>query len=235
MADDLRLLQRAKALDEAALAEIHERYYTSIYQYIAFRINDLQTVEDLTSEVFLRLLRAIRDKNAPQDTLRGWLYGVASHVVKEHYRKMKRMNFAPLEDELMSNDERVEDQIQNKLVWEAIRSVLGELTEEQQHVLALRFGFGMRAATQQYQSLANRAHGKLLRRIASDRLRPFQNRHKGLACDVGRVSDRKAPQSPTSFESTPWRRVSTGWVGTNHELAELASVFLRPQDRNRRG
>lgn len=144
MADDLRLLQRAKALDEAALAEIHERYYTSIYQYIAFRINDLQTVEDLTSEVFLRLLRAIRDKNAPQNTLRGWLYGVASHVVKEHYRKMKRMNFAPLEDELMSNDERVEDQIQNKLVWEAIRSVLGELTEEQQHVLALRFGFGMR-------------------------------------------------------------------------------------------
>jgi len=144
MTDDMKLLQRAKALDEMALAEIHEQYYTPIYRYIAFRVSDLHTVEDLTSEVFLRLLRAVREKKAPQNTLRGWLYGVASHVVKEHYRNMKRMNLAPLEDEMVSSDERVEEQIQNKLVWERMQSVMSELSEDQQQVLALRFGFGMR-------------------------------------------------------------------------------------------
>jgi RNA polymerase sigma-70 factor (ECF subfamily) len=144
MSDEMKLLHRAQALDEDALSEIHERYYTPIYRYIAFRISDTQTVEDLTSEVFLRLLRAIREKNAPQNTLRGWLYGVASRVVKEHYRSTKRMNLAPLEDEMMSKEDRLEEQIQNKLIWEKMQSLLEELSDDQQNVLAMRFGFGMR-------------------------------------------------------------------------------------------
>jgi len=143
MSDEMKLMQRARVLDDEALAEIHERYYVSIYRYIAFRIADVQTVEDLTSEVFLRLLRAIHDKNAPQNTLRGWLYGVASHVVKEHYRKSKRMMLAPLEDELMGKEERLDEQIQHKLNREMIQALLEELSEEQQNVLAMRFGFGM--------------------------------------------------------------------------------------------
>ena len=57
---------------------------------------------------------------------------------------MKRMNFAPLVDEMVSNDERVEERIQNKLVWGKVQSALKELSEDQQQVLALRFGFGMR-------------------------------------------------------------------------------------------
>ena len=144
MSDEMELLYKARALDEDALSEIHERYYTPIYRYIAFRISDTQTVEDLTSEVFLRLLRAIREKNAPQNTLRGWLYGVASRVVKEHYRSTKRMNLAPLEDEMMSKEDRLEEQVQNKLIWEKMQAVMEELSDDQQNVLAMRFGFGMR-------------------------------------------------------------------------------------------
>jgi len=144
VSNEMELLQQARALNEDALAEIHERYYTPIYRYISFRISDTQTVEDLTSEVFLRLLRAIREKSAPENTLRGWLYGVASRVVKEHYRKTKRMNLAPLEDEMMSKEERLEEQVQNKLVWEKMQAVMEELSDEQQSVLAMRFGFGMR-------------------------------------------------------------------------------------------
>jgi RNA polymerase sigma factor (sigma-70 family) len=87
--EELILLNRARSLNQDALAEIHERYYTPIYRYISFRVSDLQTVEDLTSEVFLRLLNALRDRHAPQNTLQGWLYGVASSVVKEYYRQKK--------------------------------------------------------------------------------------------------------------------------------------------------
>ncbi len=143
MSDEMKLLQRVRALDEAALVEVHERYYTLIYRYIAFRISDTQTVEDLTSEVFLRLLRAIRDQKAPQNTLRGWLYGVASRVVKEHYRQIKRMNLAPLEDEMISKEEQLEEKVQNKLIWEKMQLMMEELSDEQQNVLAMRFGFGM--------------------------------------------------------------------------------------------
>jgi RNA polymerase sigma-70 factor (ECF subfamily) len=85
--DELTLLARARQLDPEALAHIHETYYTSIFRYVAFRVGDHATAEDLTSEVFTRLLTALRDKGAPQNTLRGWLYGVAARVVNDHHRK----------------------------------------------------------------------------------------------------------------------------------------------------
>ena len=85
--DELTLLARARQLDPEALAHIHETYYTSIFRYVAFRVGDHATAEDLTSEVFTRLLTALRDKNAPQNTLRGWLYGVAARVVSDHHRQ----------------------------------------------------------------------------------------------------------------------------------------------------
>ena len=143
MYDEMKLLHRARSLDQEALAEVHNKYYDSIYRYIAFRVNDTQTAEDLTSEVFLRLLNALRDKTAPQNTLRGWLYGVASYVLKEHYRKKKRDGFSLLHEDIPSEQQNVEQQIDALLQNENLQTVMSGLTEDQQNVLALRFGFGM--------------------------------------------------------------------------------------------
>ena len=98
MQDELLLLHRAKSLDQDALTQVHEQYYDAIYRYVAYRVNDLQTAEDLTSEVFIRFLHAIQQKNAPQNTIRGWLFGAASLILKEHYRKKKRTQLTELND-----------------------------------------------------------------------------------------------------------------------------------------
>ena len=143
MQEELLLLHRARALETEALAEIHDRYYTAIYRYISFRINDPFVVEDLTSEVFLRLLHALRDRSAPQNTLKGWLYGVASNVVKEQYRRNKRVAFIPLHESIPANGKSPEQMVEAQLLRENLQAVLQELTEEQQQVLALRFGFEM--------------------------------------------------------------------------------------------
>ncbi|WP_420631142.1 sigma-70 family RNA polymerase sigma factor [Candidatus Leptofilum sp.] len=143
MHDEIKLLNRVRTLDQDALTEVHNQYYTSIYRYIAFRVNDSQTAEDLTSEVFLRLLSAIRDKSAPQKTLRGWLYGVASHVLKEHYRKKKRDSFTMLHEDIPSAEQSLDHQVDDILQNENLQAVMQGLTDDQQNVLALRFGFGM--------------------------------------------------------------------------------------------
>lgn len=62
MHDEMKLLHRVRSLDQEALAEVHNRYYDSIYRYIAFRVNDAQTAEDLTSDVFF----AISERRARQ-------------------------------------------------------------------------------------------------------------------------------------------------------------------------
>ena len=141
--DEMILLSRARQLDPAALAEIHETYYAAIFRYVAFRVGDRDTAEDLTSEVFTRLLTALRDKHAPQNTLRGWLYGVAARVVSDHHRKAYRAPQVELKEALISADHDPADIVEGRLTQEHLNRALQDLTEEQRHVLSLRFGADM--------------------------------------------------------------------------------------------
>lgn len=143
MEDELTLLHQARTLDQEALTQIHERYYTSIYRYIDYRVQDIQSVEDLTSEVFIRFLQAIRDRHAPQNTIQGWLIGVAKNVVKEHYRRNRRDNWTQLGEHNASISPTPAEVTDKTLMNEQLREAIQELTEEQQQVLALRFGFEM--------------------------------------------------------------------------------------------
>ena len=143
MQEELDLLNRARVLDEEALSEIHNRYYGAIYRYISFRINDRQTVEDLTSEVFTRFLSALRDKHAPQNTIQGWLYGTAARIVKEQYRQKKKRKTVPLDESVPSKALGPEAGVEKRMNLEKLRNALTDLTEDQQHVLALRFGQGL--------------------------------------------------------------------------------------------
>ena len=145
--EELLLLHRAKSLDQATLAQVHEQYYDAIYRYMAYRVNDLQTAEDLTSEVFIRFLHAIQQKNAPQNTIRGWLFGAASLILKEYYRSKKRAQLTELDESFpdiwLEPTENIESQ-ENKA---ALHKAMANLTEDQQQVLALRFGYEMPVRT----------------------------------------------------------------------------------------
>ena len=143
MQDELLLLERARSLDPDALTEIHNLYYAPIFRFILLRVNDHDAAEDLASEVFVRLLSALRDHTAPRNTLKGWLFGVASRVVNDHFRQHYRYRHTELDDNVPAQQERVDDRMEMKLSREALREAIGELTEEQQNALALRFGFGM--------------------------------------------------------------------------------------------
>ena len=142
MNDETELLRRARALDQEALALIHDRYYQAIYRYFSFRVGDAPTAEDLTSDVFTRFLSAIRDRGAPPNSLRGWLFGAAQNVLKEHYRKQSRMKWTEL-DESIAGGRTPEQRLDERLDKESLRAALDELTPEQQSVLALRFGYGL--------------------------------------------------------------------------------------------
>ena len=141
--NEYTLLARARRLDEDALAEIHDTYYTAIYRYVAMKIGDRVLAEDLTSDVFMRLLSALRDQTAPQKTLRGWLYAVASRVVADHFRKRYRREEVALPETLESSAPSPFTATAETLEWERLHKAITELTADQQDVIALRFGYGM--------------------------------------------------------------------------------------------
>jgi RNA polymerase sigma-70 factor (ECF subfamily) len=174
--DELELLARARRLDAEALASIHDRYYPLIFRYVAFRTGDRTTAEDLTSEVFTRFLSAIRDRSAPPNSLRGWLFGVAAHIAMDYHRARYRGRQVALDDDLPDEGDDPDALIDLNIQSEQLREAVAGLTEEQQHVIALRFGQSMpiqdvarmmgksEGAVKQLQA---RALGTLARRLTS--------------------------------------------------------------------
>ena len=104
-------------------------------------MGDPVLAEDLTSEVFLKLVDALRGHNAPQKSLRGWIFRVARNVMSSHFGKMRQYPSISLEDWIpASSDHDPEVQFIRSLNLDRARKALRKLNAEQQEVLILRFG-----------------------------------------------------------------------------------------------
>jgi RNA polymerase sigma-70 factor (ECF subfamily) len=141
--DEQALLAGVRKLDPQVLTEVHETYYPAIFRYVAFKVGNQQVAEDLTSEVFTRLLDAVRDRNAPQNTLRGWLYRVASFVVADYHRQRYKIEQTELSENLEADGIDPGEALSKRQTLDELYQALEELTEDQQDVIALRFGYEM--------------------------------------------------------------------------------------------
>lgn len=130
------------SLDPRAVAAIYDRYYPDVYRFVRYRLNDEITAEDIASEVFIRLLEAVKSGRAPQTSLKAWLLGTASHIVTDHFRQSYRRPTDELPETLP--DERPDPivDVEQRERERHLKAAMSKLTEEQQNVLTLRFGQG---------------------------------------------------------------------------------------------
>ncbi len=133
------LLAKAHALDARALGQIHDQYYPMIYRYALYRTSLPAVAEDIAGEAFLRLLDALH-RGRTISSLRGWLLGVAGHLVTDHFRQAPRESEAIPETHPASDSPaaEAEERLRHQQVAKAVR----QLTADQQEALALRFGGG---------------------------------------------------------------------------------------------
>lgn len=133
-------LDRVRRLDNDALAELHDQLYPVIYRYVSFRIDDDQVCEDLTSEVFLRFLNALRQTGRSIDDLRAWMLGTASNLIHDYYRIKYRRPVENIDDhETLVSSQNTESTIEHRVVLNDVRRAMQRLTPDQQNVLALRY------------------------------------------------------------------------------------------------
>ncbi len=136
-----RLLALASDFDEAALGELYERYESKIYSYIYRRTGSPSLAEDLTGQVFLKMLEAIQAQKSWRSSFSGWLYRIAHNLVIDHYRRRERRQYVSMEDapNLKSEKNDPVTAAEINLDAERLRSAIQRLTEEQAQVISLRF------------------------------------------------------------------------------------------------
>ncbi len=137
LAEEDRLLAQARRGSRQAVGEIYEQYFDAVYQFVRWRVSDPGQAEDLTSEVFIKLLAALQGPNAPHHSLRGWLFRVARNVLYDHYRLPDMTDEL---DELLPAPDDAESFLIERTDAERVREALHALAADQQEVLILRFG-----------------------------------------------------------------------------------------------
>ena len=144
------LLNLAFAYDEAALGEVYDRYESRIHTYIYRRTGDEELAEDLTAQVFMKMLQAIRDRKAWHSSFSGWLYRIAHNLVIDFYRQRDRQPNVGLDEtpDIVAEHDNPVATVEQQLTAERVRLALRRLTEEQAEVLSLRFleGFSINEA-----------------------------------------------------------------------------------------
>jgi RNA polymerase sigma-70 factor (ECF subfamily) len=136
-------LEGLRALDAQTITEVHNRYYPAVYRFLRYRIGTEEVAEDITSEVFVRLLEALHSGRGPESNLRGWLMGTAAHMASDYFRTKYARPTTILSEEIGTNDDDDPLSLTEDKEWQhLVRVNMQNLTEEQQQVLALRFGSG---------------------------------------------------------------------------------------------
>lgn len=135
------LLEGAAIFDERALGELYDRYEARIYSYIYRRTGNESLAEDLTAQVFLKMLEAIRSDKAWHSSFSGWLYRIAHNAVIDYYRQRDRQQQVSLEDTLTTtaSDHNPVVMAEASVDAERLRIAISRLTEEQAEVITLRF------------------------------------------------------------------------------------------------
>lgn len=146
MTSERALLERAGQYDRAALGELYDLYAPRIYAYMYLRVGDPCLAEDLTGDVFVRVMQALRNRRGWNVSFRAWLYRIAHNLVVDHYRRSSLGSFVSLDEVHLSAVERdPAEAVQDTLTRERLRGAIYQLTQDQQQVLALRFGEGLTA------------------------------------------------------------------------------------------
>ena len=135
------LVERAAARDPDAIAKLYDLYAPKIQSFIYHRTSDPFVTEDLTGQVFLQMLEAMRGGKGWRTSFSGWIYRIAHNLVVDYYRKRSQATYTSIDDAptLSNGDSDPYQTAAAKLENDALLRAINQLTEEQAQVITLRF------------------------------------------------------------------------------------------------
>jgi RNA polymerase sigma-70 factor (ECF subfamily) len=137
-----QLVEQAKRGNREALEELYLLHFDRIYSYLHMSVGNRHDAEDLTTQVFVKMLESIgkfRWRSAP---FSAWLFRIAHNLAMDHFRANKR--WQP-EEEVPEPDpgdgSAAEEEALEAIGRQSMLELIEKLSHEQQQVLTLKFVF----------------------------------------------------------------------------------------------
>ena len=134
---DEKIMEAVKSGDLQQVSLLFERYNRRIYNFLARMTIDRPLAEDLTQNVFLRIIK-YRSSYREGAKFQSWIYQIARNVFSDHYQTIKNsysafVDVEKIRDHIPDSEDR---EIQNEKEILLERS-MARLTEEQRELLVL--------------------------------------------------------------------------------------------------
>ena len=136
------LVNKARTGDKDALTELYGVFREKIYRYVFFKCGNHADAEDITNEVFLRMIQSIGNFQWKGIGFSSWLFKIASNLVIDYYRNKSRRNIESIEKRDYigeTNWEQISEFLDNRDLFHAIYKDTDDLTDLQKEVVNLRF------------------------------------------------------------------------------------------------
>ena len=133
--------------DRSAISELIERHSRRVRSYIGMMVKDDDIADDIFQETFIKAVKVI-DEGGYTDTGKflSWVLRIAHNRVLDHFRRVKSqrtINEADAGYDILATSRLVEPTAEQSMISteqaEQIRRLIGELPEEQQEVVRLRY------------------------------------------------------------------------------------------------
>ena len=139
----LNSLLRGRLSDEKTWRAIYDQYLPRVFHFMCYKVGNIQVAEDLTATTFEKAWKSKDHFKNSKGTIQSWLFGIARHVVADHYRRPDPEEGFDQLSQLHSDRNFIEDKTQEKFAFEDIYQIIATFKEQHQELIALKYGAGL--------------------------------------------------------------------------------------------
>ena len=140
--DQQKLVSAAQQSPEG-FGRLYDFYFPKVYAFVASKVRNRDDAEDLTSEIFMKILENIHSFEWRGIPFGGWLFRIAHNTLNSYYEKHSRTKTANIDEVYgLSDDEEKTSPHKNAAkneLKEKVQQVMDKLPEREMTVVQLKF------------------------------------------------------------------------------------------------
>ncbi|RVU54746.1 RNA polymerase sigma factor [Anaerosphaera multitolerans] len=131
-----------EVIDTLSFDEIYEKFYTKVYRYVGYRIYNKSDVEDLVSQIFLKIYKNFNSYNSNSGSYSQWIFTIAGNTIKDYHRKNSIRNILSLGalNKEPEDDFSMEENFERLDEYKYLRKIIHNLPKREQNLISLRYG-----------------------------------------------------------------------------------------------
>ncbi len=139
------IIERART-EPGAFRELYRAWFPRVYAYVAYRVGRVPDAEDLTAEIFLKIVQSLNQfEYRGTGSFAAWIFRIAHNAVSQFYRQ-HRLEPQSLDDlpDIQSDEPAPDEALLLKERFQRLRTRIALLSPRRQEIITLRFFGGLR-------------------------------------------------------------------------------------------